>query len=392
MIGNLNKVKGILILTGVLICSFSIHGCGEMASSQVEKVEHISRTNEVFQPISISQDSEPEIKKELLAETYTVEYYPDVNSTLPIEIQKDFVSGEKTKIRTIEELGLKSEEQIFEGWRLYRESDGKWFLKDRQGDSSWRELVNGSLPVGYCFDFRGDGDILISPTDKGVVKLYAQWGGQSFTVQYHMDSNSEANETITEVNYGEETPSMALADLNMDETGAVFKGWRLFREIDNKWNVKSDNGRSQWINLKKGKLPESFRFSIFKEKFPLVKAATSGIVHAYAEWEGEFKVLYHKDMQSSASDLVSSVIYGKPAKSLTIAELGFDNGKVFKGWILHREIDDKWSLTDGRSSPQWKSLEEGSLPQGYGYFLYSEGFELVKAAPSGLVHAYAQWN
>ena len=215
---------------------------------------------------------------------YRITYYPDVDSDVPSEISSEAVAGIDTTICTIQELGFSKEGYVFEGWRLYRESDDAWYLRNEKGKGVWASLENGELPAGCHYALRGDGATLTAPTKEGLVRLYAQWGGKSFTVVYHPDDNSPALDRTQEITYGESTAMLTLEELGIQKENAAFKGWKLYREIDGRWRVKNAEGKGSWGRLSNSEPAEGYKFSLFSDGQTLKTATTSGIVHAYAQW------------------------------------------------------------------------------------------------------------
>lgn len=326
-------------------------------------------------------------------DSYRILYYSTIDAETPSDTSTIAISGQETEIESVASLGFDNG-IIFEGWRLYREVDDKWLLKDSKGKTKWMPLDNGQLPYGYCFDLRTDKCKLVKPTKNGIIKLFAQWGGDEFTGVYHLDLSSEASSLITNAPYGTKTTSLTIADLGFRMKQAKFVGWRLYRELDNKWSAKNGKGEVEWVNLKDGKLPEGYTYSLYKDGFPWIKATTSGIVHAYATWEkGVFTVNYHKNETTPASGVTTTVNYGEKTKSYTISQLGFSNGdKKFLGWKLYRDIDSSWSVKAPDESMIWMKLENGTLTEGYSFNIYRDGTEFKTAAPEGNVHAYALWG
>lgn len=217
-------------------------------------------------------------------ESYKILYYPDVDSDVPSEITTEATYGVDTMLPTIDDLGFVKEDYIFEGWRIFREFDGKWYLRNEEGKGVWAELEEGKLPEGYQFSLRKDGGALTAPTPRGAVRLYAQWGGKEYIVYFHQDENSPPMLKGQLLTYGVKTPLLSLEELGVDVSGKTFTGWKLYREIDGKWRVKNSEGKASWGTLTNGMPKEGYTFSLFKDGQELTTAATSGIIHAYAQW------------------------------------------------------------------------------------------------------------
>lgn len=215
---------------------------------------------------------------------YVIKYYPDVDSETPSSMATAAVTGVKTKIYTVQELGFSKDGYVFEGWRIYREADNQWYVRDDQGKETWLAVENGALPAGFSYAMRKNGSTLTAPATEGTVRLYAQWGGKSFTVVYHPDDNSPALEKTQVITYGESTPMLTLRELGLNRTDASFKGWKLYRELDDRWYLKNAEGKGSWGKLVKGELESGYRFSLSEDGHTLRTATTSGTIHAYAQW------------------------------------------------------------------------------------------------------------
>ena len=216
--------------------------------------------------------------------TYQIMYFRDVDTVGAPNYTMTATAGVHTPIALIEDLGFTKEGYVFEGWRLYRDADDSWYLRNPKGGGVWVHLQDGTLPEGYHYALRTDGMDLIAPTQEGAVRLYAQWGGVSFMVAYHKDDKSPALELRQYVTYGEDNHMLSLEELGIKTGHKTFKGWKLYRELDNRWRMKDSEGKGSWERLEHGAPPAGFEFSLFPDQSILKTATTSGVVHAYAQW------------------------------------------------------------------------------------------------------------
>lgn len=218
---------------------------------------------------------------------YIIEYYSEENGETPALETTNGVYGVDIKLLTIEELGFTKEGYVFEGWRINRTVDDKWYLRDETGKCGWYSLNQGALPEGFTFALRNNGGVIGGPAKEGIVRLYAQWGGKEFKVVYHMDMNSDSSGDVTKVIYGELTPLLSINELGFSKENMHFTGWVFFREIDWKWRIKDSEGKSTWKKIDNSKLAKGIEYLLYPEDYQISKAATSGIVHAYAQWEND---------------------------------------------------------------------------------------------------------
>lgn len=106
--------------------------------------------------------------------SYTVSYH--LNESAPAHpISANVTYGMQTAIPTIAELGYIQSDHDFEGWKCYRDSDGKWWATKADGQADWVQTVNGDLPSGCTYRLLPDGWRTAWSTWAGSVQLYAAW-------------------------------------------------------------------------------------------------------------------------------------------------------------------------------------------------------------------------
>ena len=261
----MKKKLSLVFLVAVSASLIAMSGCSKIVD-QLDPTEKAS--------VSESDDEN----------NYTIEYYPDVDSSEASSETTLAIAGQETKLLTIEELGFSKDGYGFLGWRINRETDDKWFLRDSNKKSGWYSLVNGKLPEGYTFDLRGDGGVLIKPATEGTVRLFAYWGPKYY-IEYYADIDSEEPSSITtEGICGKWTTIETLENLGYDDTDDTFVGWRINRSIDDKWYLKDPNGKSDWYSLEDGELPTGYTFNYRDDGAKFWAPTSSGEVKLYAEW------------------------------------------------------------------------------------------------------------
>ena len=210
---------------------------------------------------------------------FTVVYHEDNNATGTTGAYIPYANVDGIKTKTIQELGYSTANRSFMGWRIYRETDGKWLIKEGN-NVYWAALVNGQLPSGCEFQTNGNGTVLKTPATSGKVHLYAQWVENGFTVRYYLNENSSPSTTTTSVTYGVPTNTETAASLGFSVSGKVMLGWKVKWETENKWLVE-DTGNPIWVTAgnTSGKT-----FYIHNEGKPLSTTVEHGIVGLYAVW------------------------------------------------------------------------------------------------------------
>ena len=218
--------------------------------------------------------------------SFTVKYHADDTANASSKTTK-VQYGVSTKTLTAAQLGFSKTGKSFAGWKAYREADDKWFVTDKDGKTSWTKLTNGKLPSGSSFCLYKNGTSVAKTAPSGNVHLYAQWKDNVFTVKYHADDTANASSKTTSVQYGVSTKILTTAQLGFSKTGLNFKGWKAYREVDDKWYVTDKDGKTSWTKLTNGELPEGSSFCLYKNGTSVSKTAPSGTVHLYAQWIGD---------------------------------------------------------------------------------------------------------
>ena len=162
-------IKRCLALSiSVTALSFGIVGCSGFLSDNTQ-------TSATETADTTDTETKKETKDEASA-VFTAKYYLDENTDEPSDKTTEVVYGTETKLYTASELGFSKEGQVFKGWKIYRESDNKWYVKNtKENKNTWIEQVDGKLPEGYEYNIRKDGGTLVKAAKSGIVRLYGVW-------------------------------------------------------------------------------------------------------------------------------------------------------------------------------------------------------------------------
>ena len=318
--------------------------------------------------------------------TFTVKYH-QTEMSVASAMTSEVTYGVSKKTYTIEQLGFSQTGMKFLGWKVHREYDNKWYVKDASGSKYWATEV----PSGGSYALYVNGESVGKTAVAGtIVHFYGQWEATSeFTVKYYKSDNAEASPKTSTVTYGVSQKTLTISELGFAQSGKRFVGWKVYRDYDNKWYVKDASGSKYWATS----VPSGGSYALYVNGESVGKTTVAGTTaHFYAQWEetDTFVVKYHKTDTSDASDKISTVTYGVSQKTLTVAELGFtQNGKRFVGWKVYRDYDNKWYVKDASGSKYWAT----SVPSGGSYALYVNGESVGKTTVAGTtVHFYAQWE
>ena len=114
--------------------------------------------------------------------------------------------------------------------------------------------------------------------------LYAQWKNTgTFTVYYHLNDESPADEQETVVERYRPTATLTWQELGFDQSGKQFVGWRAFSADENGWCVEDSDGNITWSEQR----PEGgeYRYHLFDNGAEVSDLAEAdGEVYFYAQW------------------------------------------------------------------------------------------------------------
>ena len=208
--------------------------------------------------------------------TYTIKYH-ETDTSATSNLITSCTYGVATKTATISSLNFSTTGRSFQGWKIYREYDGKWWAKDASGKSNWIKEV----PSDGEYILWPDGAEAKTTAPSGVVHFYAQWDNDMFTVKYHESDTAVASDLVTNCKFGIATKTATISNLNFSTTGRSFKGWKIYREYDGKWWAKDASGKSNWMK----EVPSDGEYILWPEGAEATTTAPSGVVHFYAQWD-----------------------------------------------------------------------------------------------------------
>ena len=258
---------------------------GKFAEYTVPDVNgYIKPQNKVSEVTVTSNSENTEVNIYYNEKAFKVMYHLD-DSAIAASEATTVKYGVSTKTKSISDLGFSKTNQVFVGWKAYRECDDKWYMTDNNGKNSFKKLVNGKLPANHTFYLYRNGQPVSATASSGLVHFYAQWKAKEFTVQYHLDDNSSASDKTTNVTYGNSTKTLTVSELGFSKSNKKFAGWKAYRDCDDKWYMTDGNGKHSFKKLVNGKLPANHTFYLYRNGQPVSATASSGIVHFYAQWK-----------------------------------------------------------------------------------------------------------
>ena len=330
------------------------------------------------------------------ATTYYVKYYLSENcSALVFEDSAPFDSP--YALKGFSELtGSGEQATCFMGWKMRRDSDGKWFARNASG-ARFVALNDGKLPDGFSFVLVKDAGKLLKAASAGSgVSLYAQLKDEdTYRIKYYPSESGSEPVAEQVVPYSRSAPIASLSSLGLSDDSSSFKGWKMRRTSDGKWFAQNQAGIKRYVGLIDGKLPDGYDYCLLKDGANLLRAASVGSsVGLYAVMDSPSYVVKYFSA-GDAGEPVKSVVapYTTAYQLESIESLGLlGDGKTFVGWKLHRVADDKWyAVSNGKT--RYVSLVDGKLPAGYSYRLVRDEGNLLKAAPQGTtLQLFAQWG
>lgn len=364
--------------------------------STAEASVTLAATSNVVVNSSTSWTVRYDVEAGYSATTYYVKYYLSENcSALVFEDSAPFDSP--YALKGFSELtGSGEQATCFMGWKMRRDSDGKWFARNASG-ARFVALNDGKLPDGFSFVLVKDAGKLLKAASAGSgVSLYAQLKDEdTYQIKYY--PSESGSEPIAEqvVPYSRSAPIASLSSLGLSDDSSSFKGWKMRRSSDGKWFAQDQAGIKRYVGLIDGKLPDGYDYCLLKDGANLLRAASVGSsVRLYAVMDSPSYVVEYFSA-GDAGEPVKSVVapYATAYQLESIESLGLlGDGKTFVGWKLHRVADDKWyAVSNGKT--RYVSLVDGELPAGYSYRLVRDEGNLLKAAPQGTtLQLFTQWE
>ena len=170
----------------------------------------------------------------------------------------------------------------FNCWNVKRDSDNKWYYKNNTNDKKgW--YLQGKQPSGYVKIPYGNGCSVArtSSVNNDIVRFYAQWKANTYTVSYNANGGTGKMNNTT-VTYDKSTKTRTNT---FDKKGYTFNCWYAKRASDNKWYYKNDDDKKGWYL--QGKQPSGFVKYPYKNGCSV--ARTSSVnkdkVTFYAQWK-----------------------------------------------------------------------------------------------------------
>lgn len=364
--------------------------------STAETSVTLAATSNVVVNSSTSWTVRYDVEAGYSATTYYVKYYLSENcSALVFEDSAPFDSP--YALKGFSELTGSGEQATrFMGWKMRRDSDGKWFARNASG-ARFVALNDGKLPDGFSFVLVKDAGKLLKAASAGSgVSLYAQLKNEdTYQIKYYPSESGSEPVAEQVVPYSRSAPIASLSSLGLSDDSSSFKGWKMRRSSDGKWFAQDQTGIKRYVGLIDGKLPDGYDYCLLKDGANLLRAASVGSsVGLYAVMDSPSYVVEYFSA-GDAGEPVKSVVapYATAYQLESIESLGLlGDGKMFVGWKLHRVADDKWyAVSNGKT--RYVSLVDGELPAGYSYRLVRDEGNLLKAAPQGTtLQLFAQWG
>lgn len=278
----------------------------------------------------------------------------------------------------------------FVGWHAKRDSDNKWYYEDKTTNKTgW--YLEGKQPNGYIkYTYKNGSNVArTSPVNKDIVRFYAQWKENTYTIIYNSNGGTGSMDN-TIVSYGIITNLRTNA---FKRTGYTFKGWSVQRKSDSKWvYINRSTGKKAWYI--EGKQPKEFTKYLYTNnqstagKFTTVNKDT---VNLYAQWQAQiFTITYDSnDGKGNMNDTVVTF----DTLTATNKNAFSKSGYTFAGWYAKRHSDNKWYYENKTTNKTGWYLE-GKQPSGYAKYIYKNGSNVARTSPvdKDVVIFIAQWK
>ena len=104
---------------------------------------------------------------------FTVIYHQ--NDKAPQAKQEEITAGILFRLPGAEQIGFKTDNMVFAGWKVFREDDQKWLMESAQGKRKWYDEKVAESGI-YTYAVLQENEILDAEMcDGGRIHLYAQW-------------------------------------------------------------------------------------------------------------------------------------------------------------------------------------------------------------------------
>ena len=141
----------------------------------------------------------------------------------------------------------------------------------------------------------------------------------NFTIEYHLDENTNLSKAESEVEFGINTKTLSAEEIGLQKEGMVAIGWYAYREFDQSW-CYDVNGELEWHKEK----PDGATLHLYGNGCSVARTTPAGTtVHFYAQWiKDEFKIKYFQNEQEQeTSEEITIVQRGTPTAIKTVEEL-----------------------------------------------------------------------
>ena len=247
---------------------------------------------------------------------------------------------------------------------------------------------NGYNNYGY-FPLSLDG---LNNSEPGIFKI-------EYEPNYNGENNITGSDNTRKSSIVIYKTSTELLPNTFANSGYRFKGWAAYCVEKGKWYCNTDSGRS-WQSSYSNP-DEFYLYSDCKRVSKTVSAGNTVVMVAQWELADKFTVKFLSNDENNES-LIKQYTHGQ-TNYLDLCTFTQDHiekynidtqnvPNVFLGWNAHWVEGDKWyyKSADGSSKGWYK---EGSEPEGYEKYVYSDGAKVVQTVPKGQnVEMYAVWN
>ena len=159
------------VFASIIAMSTGVAGCSGIFPTEGSKEDTVESAS-ISETVSETENTDISTEQR----SYTIYYYIDDETKEPSDKVTEVKYGEKTPVLKISELGFSKEGRKFTGWKVYRESDDTWYLKNtKDNKNSWIALNEGKLPDGYEYSLHQDGEVSVKAAENGAIKLFGTW-------------------------------------------------------------------------------------------------------------------------------------------------------------------------------------------------------------------------
>jgi len=278
--------------------------------------------------------------------TFTVSFYANGGTGSMPSINVTYGNPVSLPLNTFTRSGYH-----FIGWFAYRQSDGKWLYKNNTtSEQRWLTEAQASAYGNYSKVLYPDGHTIskTSSVNNDIVRMYAQWQANTYTVSFIANGGSGYMSSI-QVTYGINT---TLPANTFTRTEYTFKGWYAYRQSDGKWLYKNNTTSEQrWLTEAQASAYGNYSKVLYPDQHTISKTTpvNNDTVKMYAQWQRKVYSLVRNNAGNEILTTIGMNDHGWTTFSIYYSYTENYTRTTTQATFKHREL----YVTVESSRPDW---------------------------------------